>query len=297
MKDTCDIEMINSSLKKLKYNLKVKPDGNGTEFTWLCAKDNSYTLKVPTSFMLKFEEVLKKKDDHEEEELKEELQGLFSYDFVKVLMNDAMPDFTFHQKLGFWSKDYAEFAIEYEPIKQMELEHAEFKVGEMRVTVSPCSSLFYLLITQFTDDEYSIGAHYNPHDLSDIFTMSRWGGVENARKVHSYTIKLKKTSINATVSFDDLQNDLYSALYYLSVLFPSRYNELPKIANPLSEVELENDEPYVNLNPDTSISVKSVPKPTHPSALRYFYHADHLVLQGVGQEAVLYYYKVLEHFF
>src|SRR6266446_8116998 len=96
--------------------------------------------------------------------------------------------------------------------------------------------------------------------------------------------------------FESLQHDLYTALYYLSVLFPTQFNDLPKIANPLSEVELD-DEPYVNFRRDTSISIRSVPKPTHPIALRYFYHADHLVLQGVGQEAVLYYYKVLEHFF
>jgi hypothetical protein len=72
MTDVCDIDLINASLNDLKYELNVKTVGNGTKFIWLYAKDNSYALKVPTVFMLKFERILKSSDD-----LVEELKGLF----------------------------------------------------------------------------------------------------------------------------------------------------------------------------------------------------------------------------
>src|SRR5437588_9189313 len=108
MKDTCDIEMINTSLKNLKYDFMVKPDGNGTEFIWLCATDNSYAFKVPTSFVLEFEETLKNNDDPEDA-----LRALFGFNFLYLIKD--IPSFYLHQRLGFCVKDYAEYCIEYEP--------------------------------------------------------------------------------------------------------------------------------------------------------------------------------------
>jgi hypothetical protein len=224
----------------------------------------------------------------------EDLQFLFSYHFFE----EKISSFFFHQKLGFCIKDYAEFSIEYEPIERMELSSAEFTIGDMKVTVSPYSSLFYLLIKQM-DREDVVEALYNVNDWYDRLRLQELGTIENIRKVHSYTIKLKKISLsdyNSPDFLESLQNDLYSSLYYLRALYPTRYNELPQIINPLSEVELD-DEASVNLKSYMDISLKIVDKPSYPVALRFFYHADILVLKGVGQEAVLYYYKVIEHFF
>ncbi|HYT02991.1 MAG TPA: hypothetical protein VEL70_08770, partial [Candidatus Acidoferrum sp.] len=294
MKDTCDIGVINTSLKNLKYDLYVKPVGKGTKFIWLCATDNSYALKVPTSFMLQFETILSGSNN-----LEEDLQGLFGYTFLIAIKD--IPTFYFHQKLGFCTKDYAEFAIEYEPIELQELEHAEFTLGNIRVTVSPCSSLFYLLIKQF--DREDVEAIYNQHDLWDMTKLQILGSIDNIRKAHSYTIKLKGIvpyNSDSLEAFETLQNDLYSALYYLSVIFPYQYYALPKIANSLSEVDVEDEPRLTDLKyevRDKSRSVRNVPKPSHPIALRYFFHAEVLIWQGVGQEAALYYYKVLEHFF
>src|SRR2546423_7802560 len=123
MKDTCDIDIINTSLKQLNFDIKVKPVGNGTKFIWLYATDNSYGLKVPTSFMLKFEKILKSSDD-----LVEDLLGLFGFTFLSVIKD--IPSFYFHQKLGFCIKDYAEFSVEYEPIEIGELAYAEFNIGK-----------------------------------------------------------------------------------------------------------------------------------------------------------------------
>jgi hypothetical protein len=67
MENICDIDMINTAFTKLNFDLKVKPVGDGKKFIWLCAMDNSYALKISTSFMLKFEEMLKDSEDFKED--------------------------------------------------------------------------------------------------------------------------------------------------------------------------------------------------------------------------------------
>jgi hypothetical protein len=288
----CNIDMINTSLKNLQYDFIVKLVEDTTDFIGVYAIDNSYDFKVPSSFIQKLEKIFNENGD-----IEEDLKSLFGHELPPYI--DKTPSFFLHWKLGFATSDYAEFSVEYEPIELMKLTEAEFTIGEMTVKVSPCSSLFYLLIKQF--DRGDVENIYDTNEPFDIYKLQTLGNHDNIRKFHSYTIKMKKISSdisrNSSESFESLQNDLYTALYYLSVLFPTHYNELPKIDNLLSDAESEDDKPYVNLDRDTSISTKSVPMPTHPTALRYFYHADQLVLQGFGQEAILYYYKVLEHFF
>jgi hypothetical protein len=265
LKNIPDVDTINAYLESLDLDIRVRPVSNGGKYFWMYDKDGSYNLKVPTSFIHKMENILKNKP-----ELEEELPFLFYQLFVDNV-REVHPSFFLHQKLGFLTKDYAEYAIEYDPFEHGKFANAEFFIGEMQVKVSPCSSLFYLIV-QGLDSE----------SLYDR---------------HLFTIKLKGiTYNNLRNSFESLQNALYSALYYLSIRYPSEDNDLPKIANSLSTIDID-DQVYFNPHHDRNVFFTKVSMPIYPIALRFFYHADLLVLQGVGQEAILYYYRVLEHFF
>jgi hypothetical protein len=166
-----------------------------------------------------------------------------------------IPRFHLFPQMGFIAGKYAEFFIDYE--RAREIIDEQFTVGGIEAKVSYPSSLFCLLQKKFEDDYFS--------------------GIEEWP-----VLTLKGTS------YKNIEDDIYGVLYYLNILFPSAYGDLPRIVAWANE-----DIDYVDIDTSLSISQRDFPKPTSPIALRFFYHAEK---QSV-HDAILYYYKVLEYFF
>ena len=196
------------------------------------------------------------------EELTEPAPGLYDIDNFLPLFDDAFLEsargaFKFFPRVGFLAKDYAEFYLDYAASDISHFSNSFF-VGSVKVSVSQSSHLLWFLCKQFEDDY--------------IFDINE-----------NLTLKLKGTSVSS------VEDDLCAALVYLGFLCPSEYNgDYPSIGRLNSEDDLWSTSNYEIVSGKSSLS-----RPTHPIALRYFWQARQLF----GEVSILYYYKVLEHFF
>jgi hypothetical protein len=249
---------LNIILEELEYDFRVKPLGNGGKYFWIYHVQNKYAIKVIKEFV----ELLEHACDVEvKTEDSDEIVELFS----KISSYTKSP-FVIYDKMGFVTKDYAEFFLEYiiadeasmsHPMSDRLLEQNKFYVGDTVVEIGRASSMLTLVNRQYEDD-----------NLFDIWNYP--------------AVKIKGTS---SEGFED---DLYAALYYLRLIEPSIYGDVPKIRRLKTEEDLYDRDFLENENP--SINFK---KPKYFVPLRFYYHAEALT----GDEAILYYYKVLEYFF
>ena len=264
-------DMLNTPLEILSYDdpetgfdVYIRPIENSKLFE-IYATNNWYTLRVSTDFVNQLLPLLRVNDHIS-------IEALFHL-FGDNFRQNVMSPFRFYPKLGFITENYGEFFIQYEPLAHQEFltYQKEYLIGDVEVQISRSSCLFFLLNIE------AAGNFINDHEPDRILT-----------------IKLKGTSLE---SFEDY---LYSALYHLSQLLPSESGDLPRIAKILSVEGLNyEDKSNLDIEPNGDIASKSFPKPSNLTSLRFFYQADLLPTTDLllELEAILYYYKVLEHFF